>query len=66
MDKGPRRIIHVNRRIMKTDAVEPKGKERSTEVEIDGQTSKTETVKLALPGGRGVFKSWSLHHCTHP
>jgi len=51
---------------MKTDAVEPKGKERSTEVEIDGQTSKTETVKLALPGGRGVFKSWSLHHCTHP
>lgn len=48
MDKGARRIIHVNRRIMKTDAVEPKGKERSTEVEIDGQTSKTETVKLAL------------------
>lgn len=60
MDKGARRIIYVNRRILKTESVDPKGEECSREVETDGQNiqignSKASTAEKEVYLRAGVF-----------
>lgn len=47
LDKGARRVIHVSKRIIKTGAVETKGKERSREVEIDGRNLQIRNSKAS-------------------